>query len=387
MAPVQGTCDPRFKEVETLLQGFLDAGDELGASITVNIDGHDVVDLWGGHADAARTRPWTRDTITTVWSTSKTITAFAGLLLIERGLLDPFEKVSAYWPEFAANGKEDVEVRHVLSHTSGVSGWDAPMTMPDILDTDKSTPLLAQQAPFWPPGTAMGYHSLTMGSLVGELVRRTTGASLRDFIAREVAGPLRADFQLGAADADWARVAEIVPPPQRAAADSLVTKNGVGRVSLKTFVNPPVDPNVANTPEWRRAQAGAANGHGNARGVARILSAIALDGEVGGVRLLSPKTIDLIFQQQADGVDLAAGLPFRFGIGYGLTGKHTEARWLPDGRICFWGGWGGSVGIVDVERRMTISYVMNKMENVVFGNDRSKACVQAVYKALGVQTD
>ncbi|GME35957.1 putative beta-lactamase protein [Neofusicoccum parvum] len=387
MAPVQGTCDHRFKEVETLLQGFLDSGDELGASIVVNIDGHDVVDLWGGYADAARTRAWTQDTITNVWSTSKTITALAGLLLIERGILSPSDKVSKHWPEFAANGKQDVEVRHVLSHTSGVSGWDAPMTMADILDTEKSTALLARQAPFWPPGTAFGYHSLTMGSLVGELVRRTTGKSLKRFIADEIAGPLRADFQLGAAEADWARVAEIVPPPAKAAADSLVAKNGMGLVTVKTFANPPVDASIANTPQWRCAEVGAANGHGNARGVARILSAIALDGRVGDVQLLSPKTIDLIFQQQADSVDLAAGLPFRFGIGYGLTGKHTEAKWLPDGRICFWGGWGGSVGIVDVERRMTISYVMNKMENVVFGNDRSKACVQAVYRALGVQTE
>lgn len=381
MAKLQGTCDSRFKEVEKLFQANLDSGGELGASFVVNIDGENVIDLWGGHADKARTRAWERDTIAIVWSTTKCISALAGLILIDRGLVSPYDKVSKHWPEFAANGKDDVEVRHLLSHTSGLSGWATPLTIEDVLDPAKSTPLLAQQAPWWTPGTASGYHSLTYGHLIGELVRRTTGKSLREFIASDMAGPLGADFQLGAATPDWPRIAETVPPP---AFDWPPPGMDPDSVAAKTLGNPAFDPAVANSTIFRNGEAGAANGYASAAGVVRLLSAVSLGGSVDGVKLLSPKTIDLIFQEQAKGMDLAFGAPVRIGIGFGLPWVGSVADWLPaEGRLCFWGGWGGSVGIMDVDRRVTISYVMNKMEHGTFGNDRSRAYVRAVYEALG----
>ncbi|EKG16274.1 Beta-lactamase-related protein [Macrophomina phaseolina MS6] len=383
MVQVHGICEPRFDDVKELLQSYLNSGEELGASFNVNIDGEDVVDLWGGFADKDKTKEWKEDTITTVWSTSKCITALAALVLIERGLLSPYEKVSKYWPEFAANGKQAIEVRHIMSHTSGISGWATPMTINDVYDIPRSTALLEEQAPFWEPGTASGYHSITMGHLIGELVLRTSGKPLGQFIADEIAAPLGADFQLGVAEKDWPRIAEIIAPP---VVDGLRAKMDPAGIPAKTFANPMMDANFANTREWRQAPLGGASGHSSAKGVARIMSVVALGGEVGGVRLLSPKTIDLIFREQSSGTDLAAGLGFRTGIGYGLTGKDTVGGWLPDeDGICYWGGWGGSVAIVDVKRKMTIAFVMNKMENAVFGNDRSKAYVQAVYKALGVE--
>ncbi|GME38921.1 Beta-lactamase [Neofusicoccum parvum] len=382
MAKVQGTCDARFKEVEKVLQGFLDSGDELGLSFVVNIDGEDVVDLWGGYADQAKTREWEKDTITTVWSTSKTIVSLAVLMLIDRGLISPYDKVSKHWPEFGANGKEDIEVRRLISHMSGVSGWDSDMAIEDLYDLPKSTALLAKQAPWWTPGTQSGYHSITMGHLNGELVRRVTGKTLGEFIADEIAAPLAADFRLGAKEEDWSRVAEIIPPPALGAPPPGVMDPG--SVAMKTLGNPPMDASVANTDAWRRAEVPAANGHANARGVVRMLSAIANGGQVGGTKLLSPKTIDLIFEEQFKGTDLVLGKQIRLGIGYGLSWKESIASWLPEGRLCFWGGWGGSLGIVDVDRKVTISFVMNKMAMSAFGSDCGKAAVAAVYKAIGV---
>ena len=166
MAKVQGTCDDRFAEIRQLLQANIDNEKELGASITINIDGKEVVDIWGGYSDTDRSKPWEKDTITNVWSTTKTVTALAALVLIDRGLLDPNEKVAKYWPEFAANGKENIEVRHLLSHASGLSSWQEPVTFEDIFDREKSAALLAAQAPWWTAGTATGYHSITFGNLV-----------------------------------------------------------------------------------------------------------------------------------------------------------------------------------------------------------------------------
>src|SRR3954447_22180692 len=181
MAEVHGFCDDRFKELRDILSGNLDSGDDLGASVALTIDGKPLVDLWGGWSDAAQTTPWAEDTITNVWSTTKTMTNLCALVLADRGELDVYAPVATYWPEFAANGKENIEVRHLLSHTSGVSAWAQPVVPEDIYDWDKSTAMLAAQEPWWEPGTASGYHLLNQGHLVGEVIRRVSGRSLRDF--------------------------------------------------------------------------------------------------------------------------------------------------------------------------------------------------------------
>ena len=378
MANLNGSCDDRFDSVRRELEQCLEAGDDLGASLVLDLDGHVAVDLWGGYRDEARTQPWEHDTITNVWSTTKTVTSLAALMLVDRGELDVDAPVARYWPEFAAAGKQDVLVRHLLSHTSGVSGLDQPAVVEDLYDWAKATARFAAQAPWWPPGTASGYHALNFGHLIGELVRRITGTSLKQFVAEEIAGPLGADFQIGAAESDWDRIADVVPPPPlpfdfaAMDPDSLV---------VKTLTGPFIEATEANTPAWRRADLGAVNGHGNARSVARILSVIARGGEVDGIRLLRPETIELIFVEQANGVDLVLGAPLRFGIGFGLPQLDT-LPYIPDDKICFWGGWGGSVIIMDVGRRMTISYMMNKMGPGIIGSDRSERYVRAIYAAL-----
>ncbi|WP_214405385.1 serine hydrolase domain-containing protein [Pseudonocardia lacus] len=378
MAELQGTCDDRFRAARAALQDNIDSGEELGASLVLDIDGEVVVDLWGGHRDAARTVAWDEHTITNVWSTTKTVTSLAALMLVDRGQLDVHAPVARYWPEFAANGKDGVLVRHLLSHTSGVSGLEHPAAMEDLYDWDKSTARFASQAPWWEPGTASGYHAANFGHLIGEVVRRVSGKPFGQFVAEEIAGPLGADFQIGAVESDWDRIAEVVPPPP---APFDLEAAGTDSPVYKTFTGPAVAAEYANTPAWRHADMGGLNGHGNARSVARMLSAISLGGSVDGVRLLGQDTIDLIFDEQAHGVDLVLGVPLRWGIGYGLPQADT-LPWIPDGRICFWGGWGGSMIIMDLDRRVTISYTMNSMAAGIIGSPRSAAYTAAIYEAL-----
>jgi len=379
VADVQGSCDDRFSRVREELDRQLDTQEELGGAIAVDLDGETVVDLWGGSRDITGTTPWTADTLVNVWSTTKTATALAVLTLAERGQLDLDAPVSRYWPEFAAAGKDGVLVRHLMSHTSGVSGWDPPFTVEDLYDWELATSRLAAQAPWWEPGSASGYHALDFGHLLGEVVRRVDGRTLKDFVAEELAGPLGADFTIGAPESEWGRIAPVIPPPPFPV--DFAAMDPTSPV-IRTFTGPAADAGAANTEGWRRADIGAANGHATARGVRDLLRVVSLGGEAGGVRLLSAATIGRIFDVQADGVDLVLGIPLRFGIGFGIT-PSGGVPWLPAGRICFWGGWGGSMIVCDLDRRLTIAYVMNRMGAGIVGSTRAEAYLREIYAAVG----
>ncbi|HWM18966.1 MAG TPA: serine hydrolase domain-containing protein, partial [Ilumatobacteraceae bacterium] len=316
MTEVHGTCDERFTAMRDLFAANLASGADLGASVAVTLDGESVVDLWGGWSDTDETVPWTRDTITNVWSTTKTMMTLSALVLVERGLLDVYAPVAMYWPEFAANGKDKIEVRHLLSHSSGVSAWAQPIVVADIFDWEKSTSMLAAQAPWWEPGTASGYHALNQGHLVGEVVRRITGLSLGQFFAKEVAGPLGADFHIGLAPEHDHRVSNVVPPPPLPIDVATLDPDSV---MVKTFTGPAPDASIAWTEAWRRAEIPAANGHGNARSVARIQNVVACGGTLGDVTLLSSAGCERIFEEQFYGVDKVLGATMRHGIGYGLN--------------------------------------------------------------------
>ncbi|RAY14043.1 serine hydrolase [Actinomadura craniellae] len=371
MAQVHGDCDERFSGVRDALAASLDR-DDVGASAAVFLDGRPVVDVWGGYADAARTVPWERDTITNVWSTTKTMTALCALILADRGDLDLDAPVAAYWPEFAAAGKDAVLVRHLLSHTAGLPVWEEPITVEDLYDWDKATSLLAAQAPQWEPGTASGYHALTQGYLVGEVIRRVTGTTVGAFLAAEVAGPLGADFHIGLDPAHDHRVAPNLPGPRpREPRADIMGK----------FTNPAVGAREASSLPWRRAEIPAAGGQGNARSVALIQSVLACGGEVNGVRLLSEAGCQTVLRQQSDGKDLMLGVPLRFGMGYGLNSPAVPVS--PNPRTCFWGGYGGSLIIVDLDARLTIAYVMNQMLHPgTLGDLRGASIAMAAYGAL-----
>lgn len=379
MTELNGTVSAPFESVHHAVLDQLRSGAEVGLSLTVDVDGEKVVDLWGGHRDAARTQPWQRDTVTNVWSITKTVTSLVALLLVDAGELDVCAPVARYWPEFAANGKQDVEVRHLLSHTSGVSGLDHPARLEDLYDVREAAARMASQAPWWQPGSTSGYHVLNYGHLVGELVHRLTGLPLRDFVRRHIAEPLGADFRIGLEEADFGRVADVIPP----ALDFDPSVLDHDSVVYKTFTGPSFRAPAANSAAWRAADLGAANGHGNALSVANILAAVSREGATAHGRLLRPDTVKLIFDQQSRDTDLVNGLHLRWGIGYALPDRRT-LPWIPGGRVAFWGGWGGSMAIMDLDRRMTISYVTNNMGPDILGSPRAAAYVIAAYNALGI---
>jgi CubicO group peptidase (beta-lactamase class C family) len=379
---VHGHWDTRFDKVADALAEEIATGEELGASIAVDIDGELVVDIWGGHADRAKTVAWDENTIVNFFSCTKTLTALAALIAIDRGALDAFAPVATYWPEFAENGKDGIEVRHLLSHTSGISGWEPPFGFEDIYDWEKATRHLARQAPWWPPGTASGYHAVNYGHLIGEVIRRATDKTLREFVRDEIAEPLDADVQIGARAQDYHRIAELIPPPPL---DLPLDAMPADHPMVKTFASFPPDSNgaeIAATEGWRRADIGGANGHGNARALARALSPISLGGKANGVRVLSPDTIDLIFQEQSNGPDLVIMVPLRFGIGFGLPSPESVPA-IPEGRVAFWGGWGGSMVVMNPDRRATFAYTMNKMGPGTTGTERTNRYARLIYEALG----
>ncbi|KAJ5491987.1 Beta-lactamase-like protein [Penicillium expansum] len=376
MAATHGVCDPAFKRVRDLFEQRLASGEEVGASICVNIDGKNVLDIWGGHADAAKTRPWEEDTLGVVFSTAKVVVAVAAMILVDRGLLDVEEKVSKYWPEFAANGKEDTKVWHILSHTSGVPHWDTRIPLETIYDTKTSTDMLAAQAPWYKAGEGSAYQVVCHGHLVGELVRRISGKSLKQFIADEITGPLGADFDLGVAEKDWPRTADIIT-----CAPAPLPPIDPQSVAGKALSNLIMNPEDSQTPGFRGAEVGASNGFSNARALTRIGSIVSLKGTVDGKQYLGSKTIDQMVQERMSGVDQILFFHVRFGLGVGLSVPQV-VTFIPEGNICFWGGWGGSIVVMDLDRRMTISYTMNKMGLGISGNDNAKAYIEAIYEVM-----
>jgi CubicO group peptidase (beta-lactamase class C family) len=361
MSVTEGFTTDAFTGVRDTLEKSLESGGDLGASVTVHHKGEVVVDIWGGYADEARTVPWGSDTLVNVWSTTKTMTFLVALLLLDRGELDFGAPVARYWPEFAAAGKADVQVRHVLSHTAGLSGWTEPLVKEDLADWDKCVTALARQAPWWEPGTRSGYHAVTQGFLIGEIVRRVTGQTIGTFFQRELAEPLGADFFIGLPESEESRVSLVVPtpPPDFSGLDPT-------SIGVRTLTSPPLDATAPHNRWWRAAEIPAANGHGNARSVALVQSIVANGGETSGRRFLRRETLDRIFVTEAEGEDLVLGVPLRIGAGYGLSSETT-----PLGpRACAWGGFGGSVIIMDQDSELTISYMMNKMQAGLIGDTR-----------------
>ncbi len=371
---IHGVCDERFAAVRVAFeQNFIDRG-ELGASVAVVHDDELVVDLWGGWADVARSRPWERDTLVMVSSTSKIPASVVALMLIDRELVELDEPVATYWPEFGAAGKESVTVRHVLCHEAGIPGFEQPFAAELIYgDWEACVEHLARQAPWWEPGSQSGYHSMTFAHLVGELVRRTTGRTYDDFLHGELIGPLGADFRIGAPPTVRDRVADLDSPEPRvypAGPESFAARADSGVVS--TVVGPP--PQV-----WMAGTNPSALGFTNARAIARVGAVLAGSGASQGRRFLSAETAALAAEEQRYEYDLVMEAPVRWGLGFGLASAEVP---LPFPRSVHWGGYGGSTFVADPDSRTSWSYTPNRFISDRAGDERGVAIGGAAIKSI-----
>ena len=383
---IEGQCDPRFRAVEHAFRENFETFGEVGASVAVLIDGETVVDLRGGHMDVARTKAWEWDTIVNVWSTTKGITATCMHRLADQGLLDLDAPVATYWPEFAQAGKEKLPVRYLLSHQAGLPAIDEPLPPGSAFKWDDMTEALAAQEPWWDPGTKHGYHAFTYGWLNGEVLRRITGESLGTYFRREIAEPLGLDFHIGLAPQHDARTAECISAELPGPGETnfvLEMLKDPQSMPFKVLANPPdlFTPGVVNTREWRAAEIPAANGHGNARSVARLYGALARGGELDGVRVLSPEAIERATVEQARGPDEVMGLNLRPALGFVLTSP--DATLGPNPRAFGHSGAGGSLGFADPDSKVGFGYAMNRMiqENTLT-DPRWAPLIDAVYSSL-----
>lgn len=368
---VEGTCDTRYAAVRDAFAANFADHDEIGAGFAVVSGGKLVVDLWGGHADLARTRPWTPDTVTNVWSTTKGVAAICFAMLIERGLAAYDDPVARYWPEFAAAGKEAITIGQMLSHQAGLCGFAEPVTMQDITDQEKAERLIAAQTPFWPPGSQCGYHAVTYGTLTNALFRRIEGRTLAAFLEEELASPHALHVSVGLAERRAHLASEIVAPPSLDSTQA----NPVSSIAQQAaLANPVLDPLDANKAYWRAAPMPSVNGFANARDLARLYGALASDGQLDGVKLVSAETIRKASSLRIDSDDLVLGMRARWAAGFllnvhGIYGDRPTAFGHS--------GWGGSFAFADTERGLGISYVMNRMGQNLVGDPRGLALVEA----------
>jgi CubicO group peptidase (beta-lactamase class C family) len=376
--PVDGDCDARFAAVgEAFRENFVQRG-EPGAAIALFIRGKPVVDLWGGWSDAARDRLWQRETLVNFFSVSKALCTICILQLVEQGKLVLDEPVASVWPEFAAAGKEKLTLRHVLTHQAGLPSLREPLPAGAMLDWNVMTQALARAEPWWEPGTAHGYHVNTFGFLLGEMVRRVSGRTIGTVLREDIALPLGADVHIGLPASEHHRVAEYLWP-STTSQQGMPEGNDVMR--WNAYWNPPgiSGGGYVNTPEWRLAEIPSTNGHGTARGVARVYAALVNGGKIDGVRILSRAMIDAATTEQSNGFDLINERPSRFGLGFQLT--QPERPIGPNPRAFGHFGAGGSLGFCDPDTGVAFAYVTNDM-GPRWQNPRNRAIIEAIYNSL-----
>jgi CubicO group peptidase (beta-lactamase class C family) len=377
---VYGTCDPAFARVRDAFAGNLADRDEHGGAVCVTVGGRTVVDLWGGYADEAGTRPWQADTLVNVFSVGKAMVALLAARLTGQGLLDVDRPVRTWWPEFAQGGKDAVTMRQVLSHQGGLPAVHERLPPWAMCDWGAMTTALAADRPWWEPGTAVGYHVNTYGFLVGEVLARITGRSPGTLLAGEVAGPLGADICIGLPAADEPRVAEFgghVDPPPECEPDL----DGARLMGFNAYFNPSglSGAGVINTRRWRAAEIPSTNPHASARGIARVFTALAAGGTLDGVTVVDAGALRDATVEQVDGDDLILGRPSRFGLGFQLT--RPDRPFGPNPRAYGHFGAGGSLGFCDPDTSLAFGYVTDRL-GPRWQNPRNRALIDAVYASL-----
>jgi len=382
---IEGTCDPKFNRVKDVFAENFEKRGEVGAAAAVMLDGKSVVDIWAGHADRDKTRPWTRDTLVNVYSTTKGVTAICAHRLADKGLLDIDAPVAKYWPEFAQAGKDKLPVRYLLSHRAGMAAVRKPLDDDALFKWDKMTTALAEQEPWWEPGTKHGYHALTFGYLVGEVIRRITGKTPGTYLRDELAGPLGLDLHIGLDAKNDARTGDMIamPPPGPGEPNLFaeVMKNPES-VAFKAFMNPPggMRPGLVNTREWRAAEIPAANGHTTARSLAKLYGVLARGGELDGVRVMSKEQVAKCSIEQSNGPDALLVINTRFSLGFMMS--QPGASLGPNAKSFGHPGAGGSLGYADPEAKIGFGYTMNKMHASLLIDPRATALIDAVYASM-----
>ena len=382
MTPVDGTCDQRFAAVGDVFRDNFERG-ELGAGCSVVVDGRVVLDLWGGWADVAETRPWRRDTLVNAYSVGKPVVALAVLELVGAGGVDLDAPASTVWPELRA-GQLGATVRHVLSHQAGVPAIRTPMTDADLGDWDTMAGAIAATEPWWPPGAGLAYHTNTYGFLCGELARRVTGWLPGEWLAQRVAGPLGVDLHWGlgpaeqrrCADVDWMGGATLAI--DWSTLDALPAEQAM---VLLGYANPPgfSSMGIVNTPAWRAAQVPSTNLHATASGVARLYAALVNGGTLDGVRLVDPEVLAEATTTQVEGWCPVLQREASFGLGFQPTRPDRPLGPNPGSFGHF--GTGGALGFADPAAGVAFGYVMNRVVPR-WQNDRNRALVDAVYACL-----
>ena len=371
---VKGQCNEQFGRVKDLFQELHTSGKEKGSSYAVYKDGEAIIDIWSGYSDADETKPWERNNLATVWSTTKGVAAITCALAVERGLLDYSEKVSYYWPEFSVNGKEDITVEMLLSHQAGICGAQTD-EVNDYYDQELMASKLAIMKPIWEPGTASGYHSMTFGWLTTELIKRVTGKTLGVYFREEIGNDRDIDFYIGLPESEENRVAEMIPFSKE---DNNQNENAEPNDAQKASGSGPNLLKPQNTRAWRAAEIPSANGQGSAYGLAKLYSLIVPSDP--SLKILKDSTVDAMTRSRIEGRDMVLGMVTRWGAGF-IMNKH-KVIYGPVEESFGHSGFGGSCAFGDPKNKLGISYVMNKMKNNAAGDGRSIALINETYKCL-----
>lgn len=376
--PVQGRVAPGFERVRDAFAANFTRGDdyeELGAALAVYRHGQPVVNLWAGHADAARRQAWREDTLVNVYSTSKGITALALALLVQEGRLRYDDPVAKHWPEFGAAGKNQITVAELLAHEAGLPGFAEPTTPDDLYDWTARCDALARQSPLWAPGAKTSYHAMTWGFLAGELARRAGGISVGQQIARRLAQPLGADVYMGLPEALEPRVAQMLRPRNPPDLSGIPFPPE----ALAALVNPQLDGEVCNARAWRAAELPAVNVQASAHGLARIYGAVANGGALDGAQVFARDTLERMTQVRRGHSDLLLGFTDNWAMGLCFN---QQGMLGPSPETFGHGGWGGSIGCANLEAGIGIGYVCNQMGAQLVGDPRATGLCQSIWECL-----
>lgn len=370
--PISGVVAPGFEPVQEAFEANFSEDKELGAGFTALLDGEVIVDLHGGFADRRKEKPWNASTVVPVYSTTKPIAALTLAHVIDAVPAGYETPVADLWPEFGVNGKDAVTIAELVSHQAGLPGFMEPIDPGLWLDPPACAAALAPLAPIWQPGTTHGYHPLTWGYLIGEVVRRIDGRSLGTILREDIAQPAGVDFQIGTPAADHDRIAEIMRP--RALPD-LGEINEATRAAFLTKWSSPDRGGAI----WREIEIPSANGIGTSKAVAELYGIYAHDGMLNGRRAISEAAFEALTQSRVKGQDLVLPYVTEFAAGVmrnnlGLYGPNPDT-------LCH-SGWGGSLALGDPDRGLSAAYVMNRQSNSLQGDPRATRLVQALYGCL-----